>query len=79
MKQIDEVLALLRDDALDVATELEELAAALRVVALGGATSSDVDRVRDNLNHRGEFVVEAVLVWELLFAHGSDELLEGAS
>ena len=56
-----ETLALVRDDALELASELEEVAAALRVVALGGAASDDIATLRANIDGRGLLLVEVAL------------------
>lgn len=69
-----------RSDAISLALELEDLAAALRVIAQGQAGPEDVQFVRSHIDDFGDLVVaqqtlpgaDHLVAWALLFAHAAD-------
>ena len=61
-----------REAALTLAVDLEEVAAALRVIVAGLAGGGDVRALQEVLTEDGDLCVPGGLDWGLLFAHAAD-------
>lgn len=64
-----------RADALNLAVDLEEIAAALRVCSLGRAHAGDATLVRGAIDAHGDLVVRGQLAWDLLLRHAAEAAL----